>query len=99
MCQEVSIDPREPEKLEETQTSQKIQTLTSEVQMHFAEPAISKKEYPLKMEGKEGCFPTLSKLERSLLHIPSPPPHPSESSLLQGANLRGDNELLSLSKL
>lgn len=51
------------------------------------------------MEGKEGCFPTLSKLGRSLLHTPSPPPHPRESS----HSLTGDHvemlTLLSLSKL
>lgn len=46
-------DPPDSEKFEETQTNQKIQVVTSKVQIHFAEPAISKQDNPLiRREGK-----------------------------------------------
>uniref|UniRef100_A0A3B4T2Q5 HAT C-terminal dimerisation domain-containing protein n=1 Tax=Seriola dumerili TaxID=41447 RepID=A0A3B4T2Q5_SERDU len=60
------------EEEEETQADQKIQMVRNEVQMYFAEPAISKKEDPLIWwRENEGRYPTLSKLARSLLCIPA----------------------------
>lgn len=60
------------EEEEESQEDQKIQMVRNEVQMYFAEPAIPKKEDPLRWWRENmGRFPTLSKLARSFLCIPA----------------------------
>ncbi|KAL3053074.1 hypothetical protein OYC64_005576 [Pagothenia borchgrevinki] len=60
------------EEEDESHEDQKLQMARSEVQTYFAEPAIHKKDDPLRWwrENKER-FPVLSKLARSFLRIPA----------------------------
>ncbi|KAK1889018.1 Zinc finger BED domain containing protein 1 [Dissostichus eleginoides] len=60
------------EEEDESHEDQKLQMARSEVQMYFAEPAIHKKDDPLRWwRENKGRFPVLSKLARSFLCIPA----------------------------
>ncbi|KAI4801496.1 hypothetical protein KUCAC02_019391 [Chaenocephalus aceratus] len=60
------------EEEDESHEDQKLQMARSEVQMYFAEPAIHKKDDPLRWwRENKGCYPVLSKLARSFLCIPA----------------------------